>query len=661
MFLRRFQILTISAAAVIFLLFFTIILQAQVNHGDERGSGSIKKFGYYTALGGETAYSIARKFNLSTEEFFAYNPQANRGIHTGDEFRIPAPLVLNGEDKSHKVTQQLKYIVNRRETLYSIAKIFNTTQEEILKLNPDVKGALLNGTVLVIPVLFSQEISPPKPEVTLPVREYLIAAGDNYYQLQQKFGVSQAELDQLNPGLKDGFKLGMLLKIPLKNAHEVNQARVVSFPKGGSGIKVVAPPAEITPAKVSVDEKGDKKSAESTIQKSDVNSLEKGATEHSAFIQSEPERELNHKNFEIAILLPFCQNLSDSARLSLHANNFTEFYSGVLIAAEKLSQTGMNLKLFVYDTYHDSDVISSLVKKPEFLSFDLIIGPVFPKDQKIIAELSFKNHIPMVSPLSPDSRFGFTTPAYYVINPGKRVRLASTADYISDTFGSQNIIILNHGDYSSDEKYLLDKITYKLGSGKVHPYNILTGEAAGLEELVNDDLENIFVLAETSEANVSVAMTRLNTISKTHKIKVIGQQEYTKMQSIDVEYLHNVNLQYLTPYFIDYGSSKVNNFIVKYRSAYGTDPSQYSFQGYDIALHFITSLGIAGKNFPVTNPVPAVELLQSEYNFHKLSDLGGYLNRTLYVVEYTTGYEVRTIGKLKGSISSTHPGDERDE
>ena len=139
MFLRRFQILTISAAAVIFLLFFTIILQAQVNHGDERGSGSIKKFGYYTALGGETAYSIARKFNLSTEEFFVYNPQANRGIHTGDEFRIPAPLVLNGEDKSHKVTQHLKYIVNRRETLYSIAKIFNTTQEEILKLNPDVK------------------------------------------------------------------------------------------------------------------------------------------------------------------------------------------------------------------------------------------------------------------------------------------------------------------------------------------------------------------------------------------------------------------------------------------------------------------------------------------------------------------------------------------
>ena len=190
-------------------------------------------------------------------------------------------------------------------------------------------------------------------------------------------------------------------------------------------------------------------------------------------------------------------------------------------------------------------------------------------------------------------------------------------------------------------------------------YNILTEDALGLEELLTDSLENVFILAEGSEANVSVAMTRLNTVSKSHKVRVIGLQEYTKMQSIDIEYMHNTNLLYLAPFFIDYGNPKVNKFIEKYRLDFGSEPTQYSFQGYDIALHFFASLVKAGKNFPATNPNPGVDLLQAEYNFLKPSQLGGYINGSFYVVEYTNNYEVRIIEKIKGSLASEY-GDGRD-
>ena len=361
-----------------------------------------------------------------------------------------------------------------------------------------------------------------------------------------------------------------------------------------------------------------------------------------------------NKTFEIGIYLPFCQDFNDSARMALHSNSFFEFYSGVLLATGKLSEEGMKLKLFVYDTYHDSDVVTNLVKKPEFLSLDLIIGPVYPNDQKVVAALSYKNRIPMVSPLSSDSRFVSTTPGYYLINPGKRLRLSTTAEYISANFAGQNIILLNHGTNSGEERFLFDRLTQKLGGNKIIQYNILTGEATGLEELLKDDLQNVFVLAEGSEANVSVAMTRLNTLSKSHKLLVVGLQEYTKMQSINIEYLHNTNLHYLAPYFIDYGSSKVNSFIEKYRLSFGSEPTQYSFQGYDIALHFIALLAKSGKNFPATNPNPGVDLLQADYSFQKPSELGGYVNRTLYVIEYTNDYEVKTVEKLRGSVASDH-------
>ncbi|HEY3388940.1 MAG TPA: LysM peptidoglycan-binding domain-containing protein, partial [Prolixibacteraceae bacterium] len=499
--------------------------------------------------------------------------------------------------------QLIKHVVRRKETLFSIAKQYNTTQEEILKANPTVKGSLSKGTVLIIPAPSNLSPVQKKQKEAPKFTEYRIISGDNYYQLEKRFGISESELIQLNPSLKDGFRSGLVIRIPVKES--VNEIKAEN-------------------------------------QASTENNKDGGATKLS---NSNVD-----KTFQIGVFLPFCQNLSDSAKIVQRTASYLEFYSGVLLATEKITEAGMKVKLYTYDTYQDSKVVEKLVKRPEFLSLDMIIGPVYPDNQKTVAELSAKNHIPMISPLSSDGRFVSTTPGYYQINPGKKLRLNSTADYIAGKFAGQNIIVLNHGTNTGDEKLIVDRINQKLGSKKVRQYNIWEGGTVGIEALLKAEDDNIVVLTEGNEANVSVAMTRLNTISKTNKITVVGLQEYTKMQSIDIEHLHNTRLHYLAPYFIDYGNPKVSAFIEKYRAAYNSEPTQYSFQGYDIALHFMASLAMSGKNFPETNLSPGVSLLQADYSFQKASNLGGYMNRTLYIIEYTDNYEVKSAGKILGTV-----------
>ena len=579
-------------------------------------------FNYHSVRKKETVFSIAQKSNVTSEDIYHFNPQSRDGIKAGDVLKIPKPQTSVNESKanSNETQQPVKHIVGRKETLFSIARKYNTTQEEILKSNPLVKGTLSKGTVLLIPGTSTVTDTQEKPKEVLKYNEYRIVNGDNYFQLEKRFGITEAELKQLNPTLKDGFRAGLVIKIPLKESNDV----------------------EIN---INTDNQSNNKKQQ--------------ADDPSISAPQDAYTNLN-KTFEIGVFLPFCRNLNDSSRIAQRTASFLEFYSGVLLATEKMTEAGMKLKLFVYDTYQDSKVVEKLVKKPEFLSLDLIIGPVYPDNQKIVAELSAKNRIPMISPLSSDSRFVSTTPGYYQINPGRKLRLAGTADYIADKFAEQNIIVLNHGTNSGDVKLILDRLNQKLGAGKFRQYNILAGGTSGLEEMLKADKENIIVLAEGKEANVSVAMTRLNTISKSNKITVIGLQEYTKMQSIDIEYLHNISLHYLAPYFIDYGNPKVNTFIEKYRSAYNSEPTRYSFQGYDIALHFIASLGKSGKNFPATNPAPGVDLLQADYSFQKLSDFGGYMNQTLYIIEYTHSYEVRSAEKIRSIIVTDH-GDENEK
>jgi len=570
-----------------------------------------RHFKYYSVRKRETVFSIAQKNNVTSEDIYYYNPPSRDGIRVGDVLKIPEPQTSDKEYLAmNKETQQsVRHVVGRRETLYAIAKRYNTTQEEILKLNPAVKGILSKGTILIIPKPLINAEDRDKPYETLKFSEYRIINGDNYYQLEKRFGVSKSELEKLNPKLKDGFNSGMIIIIPLRNPVNNENSTVT-----------------------------DNQTAISNKQLNDLYGNSAGVS----------SANLN-KTYNIGVFLPFCKNLNDSVRIAQRTAGFLEFYSGLLLAADKMTEAGMKLKLFVYDTYQENKEIEKLVKKPEFLSLDLIIGPVYPENQKIVAELSAKNHLPMVSPLSSDSRFVNTTPGYYQINPAKKLRLLSTVDYIADQFANQNIIVLNHSTNSGDDKVIIEKLIQKLGEAKVHRYNIWADDVASLQELLKPESDNIIVMSEGNEAIVSVALTRLNTFSKSNKITVIGLQEYTKMQSINIEYLHNTRFHYLAPYFIDYGSPGVKSFIIKYRSQYGSEPTHYSFQGYDIALHFIGSLRKTGKNFPVSNSAPEVSLLQTDYNFKKLSEFGGYMNHTFYIIEYTDSYEVRSAGKILGA------------
>jgi len=558
---------------------------------------------YHSVRKKETVFSIAQRSRITSEDIYHYNPQARDGIKEGDVLKIPKPQTSENESKARFTENQqlIKHVVRRKETLFSIAKQYNTTQQEILKANPTVKGGLSKGTVLIIPRSSKIPAVQKKQKEPVQFSEYRIISGDNYYQLEKRFGATKEELEQLNPALKDGFKSGLMIKIPIREA--ANQSNA-----------------------------------------------EKQKTDNGLVTAPNISYSSQDKTFHIGVFLPFCQDLNDSAKIVQRTASFLEFYSGVLLATEKITEAGMKVKLYTYDTYQDSKVVDRLVKKQEFLSLDLIIGPVYPENQKTVAELSAKNRIPMISPLSSDSRFVSTTPGYYQINPGKKLRLTGTADYIADKFAGQNIVVLNHGANYGDEKLIIDRLHQKLGTGKLRQYNVWDGGTTGLETLLKTDVENIFVLTEGNEANVSVAMTRLNTISKSNKITVIGLQEYTKMQSIDIEHLHNIRLHYLAPYFIDYGNPKVNSFIEKYRAAYNSEPTQYSFQGYDIALNFMASLAMSGKSFPDTNVSPGVDLLQADYNFQKPSELGGYVNRTLYVIEYTDSYEVKSAGKILGAM-----------
>ena len=96
------------------------------------------------------------------------------------------------------------YIVNSGDTLYSIARKFNTTVDAIKSLNNLSSNTLSIGQVLKIPTTSSES----------PTTTYTVASGDTLYAIARKFNTTVDAIKSLNNLYSNTLSIGQVLKIP---------------------------------------------------------------------------------------------------------------------------------------------------------------------------------------------------------------------------------------------------------------------------------------------------------------------------------------------------------------------------------------------------------------------------------------------------------------
>jgi len=110
---------------------------------------------FHTIQPGETLFGVSRMYKISQEEL----ANANMGLTpqtfaAGRTIRIPTiqSTVALPVTEIRKVTKEIDYTVQRRETMFNLTRRFNVTSNQLIQLNPDLKRGLRAGMVLKIPV-----------------------------------------------------------------------------------------------------------------------------------------------------------------------------------------------------------------------------------------------------------------------------------------------------------------------------------------------------------------------------------------------------------------------------------------------------------------------------------------------------------------------------
>ncbi len=168
---------------------------------------------YYTVKSGDTLWSIARRYGLTINQIKEVNNLKNNTLSIGELLYIPSK-------ETETVTKDV-YTVKKDDTLYSIAKKYYLTVDELKKLNN-----LTNDTINIGQKLYvSKEL--PKTET-----EYTVIKGDTLYSIANKFKVSVDNLKVINNLNNSIISIGQILKIPNSTIIQNNNKLTYTVKKG---------------------------------------------------------------------------------------------------------------------------------------------------------------------------------------------------------------------------------------------------------------------------------------------------------------------------------------------------------------------------------------------------------------------------------------------
>lgn len=583
------------------ILNLTAVSQVQVERSKEKVVISGVPCYLHNVKKGETAYSISRAYGISVDDLEKQNPVITQGVNEGQSLKIPVSIIDSAPPSQPKVirhevhdnTKYIYHILQAGETIYSLSRRYGITESELLQANPGLDISKLSlGTELAVP----RKETPP-PVLTTQVHDqdgyyHKVVKGETLSSISRKYGVTVKDLRKENRDIRFP-QVGDFIKIP--------------------GMQAVKSHTDVVTAEevaVDVPEKEPEIIYGRPAGYTPVGNLE--------------------GSFDVAVLLPFYIN-ENSKRTDIDSSKsvkgkkvykvinrtddwiyprslgFIELYEGILIAADSLRSLGLNINLHVFDIKSDTVEVTRLVRSGKLDEMDLIIGPVHSSNLAIVASHAGKFGIPVVSPVSLLSNSTLSgNPTLFMATSSLDIVQQRMAGGLSKYY--DNNFILIHADTTEsalDGKRLKNQIEqelkYKMPVEEIRLKELLFYSRSGfgtdfvnqLSRSLSDKGGNVVVIASEDAPVVSESIMNVHNLSRRYNMKVFGYPYLRSLDNLDPKYYFDLGLMIYSPYWIDQSLPDVRRFNSTFRKRFSTYPSEMSYAWQGYDITYYFLTGLA--------------------------------------------------------------------
>lgn len=587
----------------------------------------------YYVKQGEGFYSISRKFGVTRDEIVKYNTSAKSGLNKGQKLFIP---INNKNSKSPAVKEEVNevqpeqikapalHVVKPGENLYFISKKYNTSVSEIMRLNGMNSIALHVGDSIKVPGVenevqmhaavdtntVAEEVKPAEPKKEdntviingerYKTEKYIVQRRETLYSISQKFNTTVDNILECNPGIKSISK-GDVLNIPMtKEVKEV----VEEYQAANQQIII---PNE-TPA-----------------------------------VQNEADTKTDKIN--IAVILPFMLDNPSS-----HSKAFLSYYEGLLLAIDSLKQKGLSANVYVYDTEGKVEKVKEILGKPELKIADIIFGPESNEDIRLIGNFAKENGIFLVNSFSiknnevAKNRYilqGHIPSSYF---------FPTASDALIKKSAGKDVVFLIDNNETNDKKEFTDAIAEGLKNNGREFKNFNFNDVTDYEVLSSSLPENgnvLFIATSSTRNGVAKTTALLAKIKEARPDISVSLFGYPEWQTYTKEYLdkfHALNTTIFTRFYIQNSLQGWKDFHSKYKFWFDENKSKTlpapEVLGFDTGMYLLKGFSHYGKDFDKHLNTLTSESIQTDFSFERISDGGGYINKNIYFVNFTPGFEI---------------------
>lgn len=170
----------------------------------------------YVVQKGDSLYSIANAYDTTVDEIANLNDLAASTIYPGQILQIPSSSSSSGDSLEANTT----YVVKSGDTLYRIALMYGTTVNAIISKNNLTSTNLSVGQELLIP----NDPESTGLDVDVTTDTYVVKSGDTLYSISMLYGVSVDDIKSANNLTSNVLSIGQILNIPATSSNAASSS-----------------------------------------------------------------------------------------------------------------------------------------------------------------------------------------------------------------------------------------------------------------------------------------------------------------------------------------------------------------------------------------------------------------------------------------------------
>lgn len=341
-------------------------------------------------------------------------------------------------------------------------------------------------------------------------------------------------------------------------------------------------------------------------------------------------------DLKVGVLLPFSDD------------KMVEFYRGLLMAADSVRKSGVNLDIHAWDCGTTVAQIESLL--PGLSGIDVIIGPASATQIPAVAEMCREQGTRLILPFWNGQSLQ-DYPLVYNATAPHPVVYSAAVKKLRSYYATGNYVIVRSGTPDNRGKFLTETLTKILAQHTGAPKVLeLESDDFAYESAFNQFRNNMIFLDDSSIRSLNILLTHLKDFRQKHPqyhLSLIGYSEWQDEKQRLLSDFFTFDTYIISPYYYNVLEEKTKRFQHAYEKFFRipiaqNNPCSAAF-GFDLGLYFLGGISSLGDTFEQKQGSLHQEPYQNWFQFERNASGMSFSNSFVQFIRFTPENKIEVI------------------